>query len=96
MSGNSRLLEIEKLLAREEEELREAQKMAEEIAPILNKLSKKDILNPVILKTKLAKLDKKYKDAVYALFRISVESGPDGSFMILSPRKILSYIKENS
>jgi hypothetical protein len=95
MSDNSRLLEIEKLLEEEKQELEEAQKMAEEILPVLENLNRKDVFNPVMLKVKLAKLDKKYRDAIYTLFRIAVIAGPEGSFMVLSPEKVMSFIKEN-
>ncbi len=95
MSENSRLLEIEKLLELEKRELEETRKMAEEIMPILESLTRKDIYNPVILKTKLSKLDKKYRSVIYTLFRIAILAGPEGSFMILSPAKVLSFIKEN-
>lgn len=87
------LLEIEKLLEEEKQELIVAEKMAEDILPVLDSLTRTQILNQVILKTKLAKLDKKYRDALYTLFRIAIDAGPDGSFMILSPEKVLSFIK---
>lgn len=95
MSDNSRLLEIEKLLEQERMELEQAEKMAEDLLPVLETLTRRDIFNPVILKTKLAKLNKQYRDVIYTLFRIAVMSGPQGSFMILSPDKVMSFIKEN-
>jgi hypothetical protein len=95
MSDTSRLLEIEKLLAQEELELEQAGKVAEEIIPVLDTLTKKDIMNPVILKTKLAKIDIEYRNIIYALLRVAVDAGPEGSFVILDPRKISSFIKEN-
>lgn len=95
MSDYSRLLEIEKLLEQEKQELAEAEKLAEEILPSLRKLNRSEILNPVVLKMKLAKLDKKYRDIVYALFQVAVRSGSEGSFVILSPRKVLSIINSN-
>lgn len=88
----SRFLEIERLLEAERQELEEAEKIAEEILPHLRSLTRKEILNPVVLKVKLAKLDKKYRDIVYALFQLAVRSGPEGSFVILSPKKVLSII----
>ena len=94
MSNNSLLLEIEKLIAQEEEEIKEAEKIADEVMPILDKLTRSEIINPVILKTKLAKLSKKYRNIVYALFQISLRSGPEGSVIILTPQKVLSIVKD--
>lgn len=94
MSNNSLLLEIEKLIIQEEEEAREAERIAEEVMPVLDKLTRSEIVNPVILKTRLSELDKKYCSIVYALFQVALKAGPEGSVVILSPKKVLSIIKD--
>jgi len=94
MGNNSLLLEIEKLIAQEEQELREAEKIADEVMPVLDKLTRSEIINPVILKTRLAKLSKKYRNIVYALFQVALKAGPEGSVVILTPQKVLSIIKD--
>ena len=94
MTDNSRLLQIEKLLEQEERDIREAELLAEEILPVLEKLTRSEIMNPVILKTKLAKIDKKYRDIIYALFILATKYGPEGSFIILTPEKVMSIIRE--
>jgi uncharacterized protein YpbB len=94
MSNKSRLLEIEKLLLEEQEEIEIAQRIASEVFPLLEGLSTEAITNPVILKVKLAKIDKEYRDIIYTLFRIATTYGPKGSFMTLSLTKVMSIISE--
>lgn len=94
MGKNSRLSEIEKIFEQEDREIEEAEAVAEQIIPILENLTRSEIMNPVILKTKLAKIDKKYRDIIYALFIMATKYGPEGSFILLTPEKVMSIIKE--
>jgi hypothetical protein len=96
---NRILLKIADQLRREEEEIQEASEIAEDVIPLLDELEKRDIIDPVFLKIKLFKLfnkgvskNKKYQDAIYGLFRISVGASPAGSFVILDARKAFTFI----
>ncbi|MCE3255519.1 MAG: hypothetical protein K0R25_1013 [Rickettsiaceae bacterium] len=81
-------------LEQEQEELKAAKEVTEAVFPVIDKLTRSNILNPVVLKTKLAALNPKYRDAVYGLCRISTDAGPEGSFIVLDPKKVLSIIEE--
>ncbi len=85
---------IEKQLKQEQEELDAAKDITETVFPIINKLGKQDIVNPTILKAKLAKLPLEYRDAIYGLCRIATEGGSEGSVIVLDPEKVLSIIEE--
>jgi hypothetical protein len=85
---------IEKQLKQEQEELDVAADITEAVFPILDKLKKRDIVNPVVLKAKLAKLPSEYRDAIYGLCRIATEGGPEGSVIVLDPEKALAMIEE--
>lgn len=85
---------IEKQLKQEQEELDAAEDITEVVFPIIEKLERRDILNPVILKAKLAKLPHEYRDAIYGLCRIATEAGPEGSVIVLDPEKVLAMIEE--
>ncbi len=85
---------IEKQLKQEQEELDVAADITEAVFPIIDKLEKKDIVNPVALKAKLAKLPPEYRDAIYGLCRIATEGGPEGSVIVLDPEKVLAMIEE--
>lgn len=86
--------EIDAILRQKELNELEIKKIVATIEPTLKKLTRTQILNPVILKVKLAKIDRKYRDAVYALFRIALTYGPKGSFMVLDPKKVDYIINE--
>jgi hypothetical protein len=79
---------------REEEELKAAEEITEIVFPKIDKLERRDIINPVILKTKLAKLNREYRDAVYGLCRIATDGGPEGSVIVLDPEKVLSMLED--
>jgi hypothetical protein len=85
---------IEKQLKQEQEELDAAEDITESVFPTIDKLERRDIVNPVILKAKLAKLPPEYRDAIYGLCRIATEGGPEGSIIVLDPEKVLSMIEE--
>ncbi len=85
---------IEKQLKQEQEELDAAEDITESVFPVIDKLERRDITNPVILKAKLAKLPPEYRDAIYGLCRIATEGGPEGSIIVLDPEKVLSMIEE--
>ncbi len=76
----------------------ELEEAAEEVTtvifPIIDELKRRDIINPIMLKVKLAKLTPEYRDAVYGLCRIATEGGPEGSFIVLDPEKVLSLLDE--
>lgn len=94
MVQDSRLLEIEMLLEREKKYIRQAQEIIEHMLPVLDDLTRGQILSPVILKTKLNKIDAKYRAIIYALFIIATNFGPQGAFIILTPPKVRSIIQE--
>ncbi len=85
---------IEKQLRQEQEELDAAEDITESVFPIMEKLERRDVLNPVILKAKLAKLPPEYRDAIYGLCRIATDGGPEGSVIVLDPEKVLAIIEE--
>jgi hypothetical protein len=85
---------IEKQLRQEQEELAAAEDITEIVFPKIDILEKRDIINPVILKAKLAKLPAEYRDAIYGLCRIATEGGPEGSIIVLDPEKVLAMIEE--
>ena len=85
---------IEKQLKLEQEELDAAEDITESVFPIIDKLERRDIVNPVILKAKLARLPIEYRDAIYGLCRIATEGGPEGSIIVLDPEKVLAMIEE--
>jgi hypothetical protein len=85
---------IEEQLRREQEELQDAEIITKKTFPIFSKLEKKDILNEVKLFLKLFGLDSEYRLAVYYLFRIAVERGCDGSFVVLDPPKAYALASE--
>ena len=85
---------IEKQLKQEQEELDAAEDITEAVFPTIDKLEKREIVNPVILKAKLAKLPPEYRDAIYGLCRITTEGGPEGSIIVLDPEKVLAMIEE--
>jgi len=85
---------IEKQLKQEQEELDAAADITEAVFPTIDKLEKRDIINPVILKAKLAKLPPEYRDSIYGLCRIATEGGPEGSVIVLDPEKVLAIIEE--
>jgi hypothetical protein len=85
---------IEKQLKQEQEELDAAEDITEDVFPIIDKLERRDIVNPVILKAKLAKLPPDYRDAIYGLCRIATDGGPEGSVIVLDPEKVLAIIEE--
>ncbi|MES2677675.1 MAG: hypothetical protein V4612_05120 [Pseudomonadota bacterium] len=92
---NSFYSSIAKQLQKDQKELEEAEKITKIVFPIIEGLKNRShIVNPVILKTKLAKLDHKYRDAVYGLCRIAIDGGPEGSFIVLDPEKVLSLLDE--
>ncbi len=78
---------IEEQLRKEQEELEDAENITKKVYPILDKLEKRDIINEVKLYLKLYGLEADFRLAVYYLFRIAVERGPDGSFIVLDPQK---------
>jgi len=85
---------IEKQLRQEQQELDSAQDITTIVFPIINNLKKENILHPIMLKTKLAKLPDEYRDATYGLCRIATDGGPEGSFIVLDPEKVLSLLDE--
>ena len=85
---------IKQQLDQENDELAAVTEVTNIVFPVIDGLAKKDIINPITLKVKLAKLDPKYRDAVYGLCRIATEGGPEGSFIVLDPEKVLSLIEE--
>ena len=85
---------IEKQLKQEQEELNEAEDITKAVFPVIDKLERNDIVNPVILKTKLQPLPDEYRDATYGLCRIATDCGPEGSFIVLDPQKVLLMIDE--
>ncbi len=91
---NSFYSSIAKQLKQDQEELAEAEEITKTVFPVLDGLKKTQIVDPVILKTKLAKLDPQYRDAVYGLCRIAIDGGPEGSFIVLDPEKALSLLDE--
>jgi len=91
---NSFYSSIAKQLKQDQEELAAAEEITNTVFPVLDELKRKQIIDPVILKTKLAKLDPKYRDAVYGLCRIAIDGGPEGSFIVLDPEKALSLLNE--
>ena len=91
---NSFYSSIAKQLQRDQEDLAAAEEVTNIVFPDLEGLNRTQIVNPVILKIKLAKLDHKYRDAVYGLCRIAVDGGPEGSFIVLDPEKVLSLLDE--
>ncbi len=91
---NSFYSSIAKQLQQDQEELEAAEKITKIVFPIIEGLNRSQIVNPVILKTKLMQLDPKYRDVVYGLCRIAVEGGPEGSFIVLDSQKVLSLLDE--
>jgi hypothetical protein len=85
---------IEKHLRQEQDELTEAALAAEETFPAIEELDRSAILNPVILKAKLAKMSPKYRDAFYGLCRVATSAGPEGSCVVLDPEKVLAIIED--
>lgn len=85
---------IEKQLRQDQEELAAAEEITKIVFPVIDGLNRGQILNPVILKAKLAKLDPKYRDEFYGLCRIATDGGPEGSFIVLDPAKVLSLLDE--
>jgi DNA integrity scanning protein DisA with diadenylate cyclase activity len=84
---------IEKHLRQEQDELVEATIAAEETFPVIETLDRAAILNPVKLKAKLAKMSPKYRDAFYGLCQIATCAGPEGSYVVLDPEKVLAIIE---
>jgi len=91
---NSFYSSIAKQLQEEQDELHEAEDVTKIVFPVLDGLGRKQIVNPVVLKAKLAKLDPQYRDAVYGLCRIAIDGGPEGSFIVLDPEKVLYLLDE--
>jgi len=85
---------IEEQLRRDQEELDDAEIITKKTLPILDKLEKRDILNEVRLWLKLHGLESEYRLAVYYLFRISVDKGPSGSFIVLDAQKAKALANE--
>jgi hypothetical protein len=85
---------IEQQLRREQEELEDAEIVTKKVFPVLDKLEKRDILNEVRLWLKLHGLESEYRLAVYYLFRIAVEKGPSGSFIVLDMQKAKALANE--
>ena len=85
---------IGKQLKAEQEELDAAEDITEAVFPIIDKLERRDILNPVMLKAKLAKLTHEYRDVIYGLCRIATDGGPEGSIIVLDTEKVLAMIEE--
>ena len=85
---------IAKQLKQSQDELSAAEEVTNIVFPTIDGLNKAQIMNPVSLKVQLAKLDKEYRDAVYGVFRAAVDGGPEGSFIVLDPEKVLSILDE--
>ncbi len=85
---------IEKQLEQEQQELECAEDITLIIFPTIDQLKKNEILNPVVLKTKLSKLPPEYRDSVYGLCRIATDAGPEGSIVILDPEKVFLLIED--
>ena len=85
---------LEEQLKKDKEELDWAENIAEITLPVINKIERGDILNPLVLKSKLAKLPPEYRDSIYGLCRITTDSGPEGSIIVLDPKKVLEIIDE--
>ena len=85
---------IEKQLKQEQEELDSAKDVTNIIFPVINDLTRREIMHPVILKAKLLKLPDEYRDSIYGLCRIATDGGPEGSIIVLDPEKVLSIIEE--
>lgn len=85
---------IEKQLRQDQDELVAAEEITESVFPVIDKLSRSEILNPVSLKAKLAKMSPKYRDAFYGLCRIATSGGPEGSFIVLDPEKVVAIIAD--
>lgn len=85
---------IEKKLREDQEELDDAQDITEAVFPTLDKLEKRDIINEVRLFLKLLGLENEFRLVVYYLFRIALEKGPDGSFIVLDAQKAKALANE--
>ncbi|MFT6332471.1 MAG: hypothetical protein ACJAW3_000809 [Lentimonas sp.] len=77
-----------KKIQHNDEELKAVEEVTNIVYPVIENLNKKEIINPVILKVELQDLDPKYRDPVYGLYRIAVDGGPDGSYIMLDPEKV--------
>lgn len=81
-------------LRSEQEGLDAAEKVTNAVFQSIDKLEKKDIVNPVVLKIKLSEVDPKYRDGLYGLYRIAIDGGPEGSFIVLDAKKVLVIIND--
>jgi hypothetical protein len=91
---SSFLSAIARKLQNEQDELDAAEEITKKVFPATDKLTRNDMLNSVSLKARLAKMDKEYRDVVYGLCRIAVDGGPEGSVIVLDPKKVLAIIDD--
>lgn len=85
---------LAKRIRKDQEELDAAENITKEVYPTIEKLERRDIVNPVILKIKLSEVDPKYRDGLYGLYRIAIDGGPEGSFIILDAQKVLVIVDD--
>jgi hypothetical protein len=85
---------IAKQLQKEQAELDSAQDITKAIFPVIKDLKSRDITHPIILKSKLINLPDEYCDVTYGLCRIATDGGPEGSIIVLDPKKVLSIIDQ--
>ncbi|MFT7098667.1 MAG: hypothetical protein ACJAS6_000531 [Rickettsiales bacterium] len=94
MSDSSFYELIKKQLEKEQGQLDAGGEVVKVVYPIIKDFERKEILNPIVLKISLKDMDEKYRDSVFGLFRIAVDGGPEGSYVVLDSGKVL-YLIEN-